>query len=364
MRLDIYVLRAVLGGTLATLGVVLALALILLFLDEVDKISAAYTLSNALMFVLLMLPGYMLEFFPLATLIGSLVALGALAAGNEITTMRSMGLSLARISVPVLMAGVLLGLMGMLIGETLGPWGQSEARLMRAQALGQTLSLQGAEGLWVREKRSESEGGERFVHIDLVTPGGEVRGVRVFDFAANGALQGAMQFAQAKPFEAGWLAEQVSSNQFSAERIESAFAPQRKLESLVQPNVLNVLAVIPQYMSLGELWRYAQFLDKNSLKSEAYWLAWWGKLLAPLSVVAMLLLALPFSLATRRAGGAGVRLVIGIVLGMGVFVLSRLLTQGSLLAGLSPMFAAMLPPVMMLAVAIWFLYRQESRHVA
>ncbi|OYY75506.1 MAG: LPS export ABC transporter permease LptG [Gammaproteobacteria bacterium 28-57-27] len=364
MRLDLYVLRAVLGGTLATLGVVLALAMILLFLDEVDKISAAYTLFNALMFVLLMLPGYMLEFFPLATLIGSLVALGALAAGNEITAMRSMGLSLARISVPVLMAGVLLGLMGMLIGETLGPWGQSEARLMRAQALGQTLSLQGAEGLWVREKRAELSGGERFVHIDLVTPGGEVRGVRVFDFAANGALQGAMQFAQAKPFEAGWLAEQVGSNQFSAERIESAFESQRRLESLVQPNVLNVLAVIPQYMSLGELWRYAQFLDKNSLKSEAYWLAWWGKLLAPLSVVAMLLLALPFSLATRRAGGAGVRLVIGIVLGMGVFVLSRLLTQGSLLAGLSPMFAAMLPPVMMLAVAIWFLYRQESRHVA
>ena len=364
MRLDIYVLRTVLSGTLATLGIVLGLALILLFLDEVDKIDAAYTLPKAVMFVLLMLPGYMLEFFPLATLIGSLVALGALAAGNEITAMRSMGLSLARLSVPVLLAGVLLGLMGMIIGETLGPWGQSEARLMRAQALGQTLSLQGAEGLWVREKRADSGGGERFVHIDLVTPGGEVRGVRVFDFAANGALQGAMQFAQAKPFEAGWLAEQVSGNQFSAERIESAFAPQRKLESLVQPNVLNVLAVIPQYMSLGELWRYAQFLDKNSLKSEAYWLAWWGKLLAPLSVMAMLLLALPFSLATRRAGGAGVRLVIGIVLGMGVFVLSRLLTQGSLLAGLSPMFAAMLPPLVMMAIAIWFLHRQESRHVA
>jgi lipopolysaccharide export system permease protein len=364
MRLDLYVLRTVLSGTLATLGIVLGLALILLFLDEVDKIDAAYTLPKAVMFVVLMLPGYMLEFFPLATLIGSLVALGALAAGNEITAMRSMGLSLARLSVPVLLAGVLLGLMGMFIGETLGPWGQSEARLMRAQALGQTLSLQGSEGLWVREKRLESDGGERFVHIDLVTPGGEVRGVRVFEFSADGGLHEAMRFAQAKPYDAGWLAEQVTLNRFSTDSIVSSFESQRVLSSLVQPNVLNVLAVIPQYMSLGELWRYAQFLDKNSLKSEAYWLAWWGKLLAPFSVIAMLLLALPFSLATRRAGGAGVRLVIGIVLGMGVFVLSRLLTQGSMLAGLSPMFAAMLPPLVMMAVAIWFLHRQESRHVA
>ena len=364
MRLDLYVLRSVLFGTLATLAIVLGLALILLFLDEVDKINAAYTLPKAVLFVVLMLPGYMLEFFPLATLIGSLVALGALAAGNEITAMRSMGLSLARLSVPVLLAGVLLGLTGMLIGETLGPWGQSEARLMRAQALGQTLSLQGSEGLWVREKRNDAIGGERFVHIELVTPGGEVRGVRVFEFAADGALQEAMRFAQAKPFEAGWSAEQVASNRFSAENITSTLEAQRFLASLVQPNVLNVLAVIPQYMSLGELWRYAKFLDKNNLKSETYWLAWWSKLLAPFSVIAMLLLALPFSLATRRAGGAGVRLVIGIMLGMGVFVLSRLLTQGSLLAGMSPMFAAMLPPLVMMAVAIWFLRRSEGRHAA
>ena len=364
MRLDLYVLRSVLVGTLATLGIVLALALILLFLDEVDKISAAYTLPKAVMFVLLMLPGYMLEFFPLATLIGSLVALGALAAGNEITAMRSMGLSLVRLSYPVLLAGVLLGLAGMLIGETIGPWGQSQARLMRAQALGQTLSLQGAEGLWVRERLANSAGGERFVHIDLVTPGGELHGVRVFDFAQDGALHMAMQFAQASPSDTGWDAKQVYINRFGLERIESRFESHHALAHLVQPDVLNVLAVIPQYMSLGELWRYARFLDKNSLKSEIYWLAWWSKLLAPLSVVAMLLLALPFSLATRRAGGAGVRLVMGIVLGMGVFVLSRLLTQGSLLAGLSPMFAAMLPPVMMLGFAIWFLYRQEGRHVA
>jgi lipopolysaccharide export system permease protein len=364
MRLDLYVLRTVLSGTLATLGIVLGLALILLFLDEAAKINAAYTLPKAVMFVVLMLPGYMLEFFPLATLIGSLVALGALAAGNEITAMRSMGLSLARLSVPVVIAGVLLGVMGMLIGETLGPWGQSTARLMRAQALGQTLSMQGTEGLWVREMRKDGKGGERFVHIMLVTPEGEVRGVRAFDFAADGSLEQAMLFAQARPTASGWLAEQVASNQFSAGHIGSAFAAQRELPTLVQPNVLNVLAVMPQYMSLGELRRYAQFLDKNSLKSDAYWLAWWSKLLSPVSVVAMLLLALPFSLATRREGGAGGRLVIGIVLGMGVFVLSRLLTQGSLLAGLSPMLAAMLPPLVLLTLAIVFLRRQESRHVA
>lgn len=376
MRLDLYVLRSVLSGTLATLGIVLALALILLFLDEVDKINATYTFTQAALFVLLMLPGYMLEFFPLATLIGSVVALGQLAAGNEITAMRSMGWSLARLARPVVLSGLILGLAGVLVGETIGPWGQSEARLMRAQALGQTLSMQGAEGLWVREKVANSSAGssadgaqsERFVHIDLVTPGGEVRGVRVFEFNPQGALHEAMSLAQAHPEvsegKMGWVAEDIAFNRFSTSSIQSGHEAQRVLTSLVQPNVLNVLAVMPQYMSLGELWRYARFLDHNNLKSDAYWLAWWGKLLAPLSVVAMLLLALPFALATRRAGGAGLRLVVGILLGMGVFVFSRLLAQGSLLAGLSPMLAAMLPPVILLTLAIVFLRRQESRHVA
>ena len=51
MRLDLYVLRSVLLGTLAILVIVLGLALILLFLDEVDKINAAYTLPKAVLFV-------------------------------------------------------------------------------------------------------------------------------------------------------------------------------------------------------------------------------------------------------------------------------------------------------------------------
>lgn len=362
-RIDRYLLRSVLGGTLAVLGVVLALAAVLLLIDEADKIEGAYSTGKALLFVLLMLPGYMLEFFPLASLIGSLVVLGQLAANNELTAMRSMGLSLARLARPVLLAGLALGLLGMLLGETLGPWGQGEARLMRAQALGQTLSVHGSEGLWVREKRADG-GGERFMHIALVTPNGEVREVKVFDFDAHGALSDAWKVAEARPEDGAWRAQQLVSTHFAADSVHSSAQAEASIAQLVQPNVLNVLAVMPQYMSVQELWRYAHFLDANSLKSETYWLALWSKLFAPLAVIAMLLLALPFSLVTRRSGGAGVRLVLGIVLGMAMYVLARILTQGSLLLGLPPLYAALLPPAVMMIAAFVFLRQQEARHAA
>jgi len=351
MRLDLYLLRTVLGGTLVTLGVLLGLAVILLLLDEIDKVEGAYTVGKALIFVLYMLPGYMLEFFPLATLVGSLMALGQLASANEITAMRAAGVSLGRLARPVLVAGVLLGLAGMLIGETLGPLGQTQARLMRAEALGHTLSMQGDQGLWLREQ-------ERFIHVRYVTPGGELHQVRVFEFGPEQVLRQSWLIGQALPKEKGWDAREVVGNTFSSTAVEMSHEAQRMMPALVPVELLNVLVVLPQYMSMTELWRYARFLDSNGLESASYWLAWWGKLFAPLQVVAMLLLALPFALATRRSGGAGQRMVIGILLGLALLILTRLLTQGGLLIGLPPMLAALLPPVLFLALAILGLRRQ------
>ncbi|MEW6445948.1 MAG: LPS export ABC transporter permease LptG [Pseudomonadota bacterium] len=357
MKLDRYILRTVLAATLMTLAALAGLALILLLLEEAERIDGAYTFGKVLLFVLYTLPGYMVEFFPLATLVGSLMALGQLAAANEITAMRAAGWSLTRLARPVLLAGVMLGLSGMLIGETLGPWGQTAARLMKAEAQGKTLTVQGEQGLWLRE-------GERFVHADFVTPGGVLHGVRVFEYGADLFLLQASRIEQAEPRAEGWAARDLSATRFLPDHLETTRQAQANLSALAPPELLNVLVVLPQYMSLTELWRYAGFLDANGLQSAPYWLAWWAKLFAPLTVVAMLLLALPFALATRRSGGAGQRLILGILLGLGLLLVSRLLTQGGLLAGFSPMLAALAPPVLFLSLAIIALRRQEGRHAA
>lgn len=351
MRLDLYILRTVLAGTLLTLVALLGLAMILLLLDEIEKVEGAYTLGKVFLFVILMLPGYMLEFFPLATLVGSLMALGQLASGGEITAMRAAGLSLGRLARPVLIAGVLLGLAGMLIGETLGPLGQTQARLMRAEALGHTLSMQGKQGLWLREK-------ERFVHVGYVTPGGELHQVRAFEFGPERTLLEASLISHATPGEQGWDAREVLGNTFTPDAVGISRETRRTMPALLPAGLLNVLVVLPQYMSMTELWRYSHFLDANDLESEAYWLAWWVKLFAPLQVVAMLLLALPFALASRRSGGAGQRMIIGILLGLGLLILTQLLTQGGLLVGLPPMLAALIPPLLFLVLAILGLRRQ------
>lgn len=155
-----------------------------------------------------------------------------------------------------------------------------------------------------------------------------------------------------------WAREQDEPPSGAVQSVGMSLDAQRMMPALVPAGLLNVLVVLPQYMSMGELWRYARFLDANGLESASYWLAWWGKLFAPLQVMAMLLLALPFALATRRTGGAGQRMVIGILLGLALLILTRLLTQGGLLIGLPPMLAALLPPVLFLALAILGLRRR------
>jgi lipopolysaccharide export system permease protein len=60
-------------------------------LDDVGK--GRYRLAHAFLFVLLSLPGHVYELFPIAVLIGTLVALSTLAANSEYTVMRVSGFS-------------------------------------------------------------------------------------------------------------------------------------------------------------------------------------------------------------------------------------------------------------------------------
>ena len=62
--------------------------------NELDELGTGnYRLRHAFEFVVLSMPGHVYELFPVAVLIGTLVALSTIAANSEYTVMRVSGLS-------------------------------------------------------------------------------------------------------------------------------------------------------------------------------------------------------------------------------------------------------------------------------
>ena len=93
-----YVGREVL---LATLLIFAALLMLFAFFDLIHELGdvgrGGYTISAALLYVALHVPGRLYELFPVAALIGTLFAIAQLVANSEYTVMRASGMSLVQL---------------------------------------------------------------------------------------------------------------------------------------------------------------------------------------------------------------------------------------------------------------------------
>ena len=92
----------------------------------------------------------------------------------------------------------------------------------------------------------------------------------------------------------------------------------------LNPALLSVLAIAPDRMSALALWRYTSHLKENVQNANRYELALWKKVVYPLAIIVMLMLALPFGYLQVRAGGIGLKLFFGISLGVGVYIMNGL----------------------------------------
>ena len=136
VKLDRYIGTSVFFAIMAVLGIIVSLALLFAYIDELSDITATYGLLDAAIWVLLTVPRRIYEMLPMAALIGCLIGLGNLASSSELTIMRAAGVSIRRIVWAVMKPMLVIMLAGVLIGEYLAPWSENLAQANRAMAQG------------------------------------------------------------------------------------------------------------------------------------------------------------------------------------------------------------------------------------
>ena len=107
--LDRYLAASIITSTALVLGVLLAFFSLLQFVDALGDIGKGnYQLTDAVRYVLLSLPGQMVEVFPMAALLGTTLGLSALAADAELVAIRAAGVSLLQIVGAAVKVGLVL----------------------------------------------------------------------------------------------------------------------------------------------------------------------------------------------------------------------------------------------------------------
>ncbi|AEI78255.1 lipopolysaccharide export system permease protein LptG [Cupriavidus necator N-1] len=376
--------RLVYGVFAFILFAVLSLFVFFDMLNELESVTNQYTSLIALFHVLLQAPTRVYEVLPIAVLISAIYVFSQLASQSEYTIFRVAGLNTRQALFSLFKLAVPLAIVTFIFGEFIGPRAEQYAQKIKLEAIGATVSSGFRSGVWVkdRDKDAATGGGEitRFVNVAGLRPDQTITGITMYEFDPQYRLR-VIRVAQEGRYQGGqlWELQGVNETRFielapaaqGAKPARDALAPDFRAEQIkfprvtmhseLTPQILSVLLVTPERMSTLDLFRYIRHLRDNKQDTQRYEIAFWKKVIYPLTLFVMVALALPFAYLHARAGAVGVKVFGGIMLGLSFHLSNTLFSHVGLLHTWPPIISALVPGTLYLMVALLAL-RWVDRH--
>lgn len=343
-----YIIRHVLSSTLVVMLVMLGLVFLTTLLAEIQDVGRGdYTFTQAIIYVVLRLPHNIYQFSPMLIMLGGIMGLGIMNTHHELMIIRSSGFSVPLILKAVAYSALLLIVLVMLLGEGIAPQLDHKAAMRKQNAKNSSQAVITASGVWLHE-------GNNFFHINRLIGRKHLEGVIRYQFNDKHQLI-ATYHASTLDFQNGvWELHDIDKTEFiSSAGTQSSYKLQDTWRFILNPNLLNIGIIEPEEMSLAKLFSFSRYLVANGLQASQFQLAFWQRLLQPLAIVLMLLLAVPFVLSAPRSSMLGLRILMGIIVGFIFYLCNALLGQISIIFQFPPFLAAVLPILLFAGIGYW-----------
>ena len=354
--LDRYIGKSILGSIFATLLTLVGLSAIIKFVEQFRSVGkGTYDIWQAVAFTGLTIPKDIETFFPMAALLGALMALGNLASRSELVVMQAAGFSRFKIGMAVMKTALPLVLLTMVIGEWGIPQTEQFARDMRARALSGGSMLSMKNGVWAKD-------GNNFVFVRRVTDDAKLNDIYIYTFDQQRNLMELKHANQASysEDESKWTLRQVNHSMISKDEIKTSNRLSEKWETNLTPDKLGAVSLRPTSLSISGLYNYISFLRETGQDVSRFELTFWRKIFQPVSVGVMMLLALSFIFGSLRSVTAGARIVTGICFGFLFYVVNEIFGQMSVVYNMPAVFGALMPSLLFIVMIWWLLSRKRD----
>ncbi|MEM9171442.1 MAG: LPS export ABC transporter permease LptG [Pseudomonadota bacterium] len=346
-----YLTRMLLLASALVMLVLLALAGFIEFVGELDDTGeGSYTAAGALLYTLLRLPQVGVEMLPVSALLGGLLGLGALAKGSELVAMRAAGISPRRLAQAVMIGGCLMALGGAIVSEYIAPPLDQFARKYRSAARNRA-DLSGRENTWVRD-------GQRIFNVESGNAAPGFGGVYLFELDDSQRLQSVAFASRADLDESGgWVLSNLNETRFAGRDVSATITPSVTRKYSIDAELLGIAALRPGSLSISGLLSYLDYLHANRLDARAYATEFWRRIADTLATAIMPVLAIGFVFGSLRSAGAGSRLLIGVLIGLGYFLASRTLANSGQVFSIDPALVGLAPVVVLGVVVLGVIYK-------
>lgn len=342
--------------------------------DDLDQVGrGGFKLYHLLFLELLALPTRIYDILPIGLLIGAILALAGLAQRHELVILRVSGVSGMRLLGMLWLVSVPVMLLAIVLAEWLTPAAEiklNETRLTITGSAGGRSSGVLRSGYWFKE---DAPSGERIINVGTMQAGGSATDVTLYDFTSSRQLASITQ-AKTASFGTNELRLHDVAVTTVSPTLESALhagtrateAPvvvtheaERTVSTTLTPELLLARVLTPERMSFTDLLDYVGYLNKNHLTSNRQIVAIWRKLIYPFTLLAMITIAAPIGFMQTRRGGVGVKIFLGILLGVGFFMLNQLSLNVGMLNRWPAWVTAVAPNALALGAALLAMLAME-----
>jgi lipopolysaccharide export system permease protein len=369
-----YLAREIYRSSAVVLMALIGLFTFFALIEDLDNVGKKFTLLNLFYMQALALPTRLYDLLPIGLLIGAILALAGLAQRNELVILRVSGVSGMKLLAMLWMVTIPLVAGAFLLSEVITPAAELKSSEASLLLMGKSDGSRLNSGYWFRE--TDAQGGTRIINISQLKPNGDVADVTLYEFGAERELSSLSQ-AQTGHFTNGTLVlSQVVQTQIDAgalsaladakkpdaplTRIESE--TERVLQTTLTPQRLIARILTPERMSMLDLIDYINYLESNQLQTDRQIVALWRKMAYPFTLLVMITIAAPIGFMQTRRGGVGSKVFVGILLGVGFFMLNQLALNVGMLSKWAPWVTALVPNLAALSLALGALILMENQH--
>jgi len=347
---------------LAFMGIGLAVAAALfVVIDLVKTLDKYLRVKPPLIYILehfaYRLPAALHDGLPIVMLVATIFLFLTLSRYHELTALKAAGVSLYRVSAPVLGVGLLVAIGAGLFQELALPaLNERGDEVDRVKIRGQAPKhLQSRQRLWVRSADT------RFYRVELLNPAtNDLYGVTILEVDRDFRLTGRLDARRAQWTAGGWEVSEGAFREVSrdgkVDKVEFGCTALDLKEEM--DDFLRIQKPV-NTMSFRELREYITQLEAAGFQIRKYLVELYSKLSFPLVNLVMVLVAIPFALQSPRGGRLfGIGLAIMIMAGyLVVHYVALAFARADLLP---PLIAAWTANVIFMGIGVSLLLRART----
>ncbi len=355
---DRYIAKTLLMYSLIVMLVWLIIYSFFNFLSELNSVGTSnYTILEAIKFIVLRIPEVAYDQASAVILLGCLLGMGHLASTGQLLIFRVSGLSVFKTAWITVKNALFIIFLLIFIGEVFAPVLTKYAEIERESALGQASLSKNQDGFWIRD-------GDNFINVESNVDGRLFSGITIFEVKKTNKI-GSIINSKSANFDGKsldlnetYIYSINSNNKF--ENIDLKERNSYNKSVTFDQDLIASLEKEPEDLSTYTIIKQIQFLSDNKLRAEVFKVELYNRLVKPISLIAMILLAMLFIFGSNRDATLGRKIFFGVAIGLSFELISRIGGAMSLSLEFSPLIGSFAPPLLVIIITTAVLINKST----